>query len=196
MSYAHLVHVNGEIADVDYEQVIESKDGFQLTYGWLRETHDGENVAEIRDGCWYVLAENPPRPYSDISFSDESPKLVAAGARAVNVYVWKANADTGYLDKVRTKIVREVFDELREILGEYPDGGDEYFSCVFPAFGAEWPDGDIVCFSVNGTSEGDYCHVEIHQNGHRELIFLGKTFQGRDASWAFARRLADLLEIQ
>lgn len=117
----------------------------------------------------------------------------------VEVYVWKKNEETGYLDKVRTKTVWEVYEELRAILGQYPDGGEEYF-CV-PASAAvsdaaEWPDGDIVCFSVNGSSEGDYVHVEVHTAGRRYLIFLGKTFMGRDASWAFARRLADLLEVQ
>ena len=115
----------------------------------------------------------------------------------VEVYVWDRKVRPGYLTKVRTKTVGEVYDELRAILGDYPDGGEEYFSVsVSTRPDREWPDGDIVCFSVNGSSEGDYVHCQIHYNGHHELIFLGKTFMGRDASWAFARRLADLLEIQ
>ena len=118
------------------------------------------------------------------------------GPQRVEVYLWKRTGD-GYLGKVRAKTVSEVYDELRVHLGEYPDGGEEYFSVsVSTRSDREWPDGDIVCFSVNGSSEGDYVHCQVHYNGHHELIFLGKTFMGRDASWAFARRLADLLEIQ
>jgi len=74
MQYAHLVHVNGEIGDVDYETVLESRDGFQLTYRWLRETDMGEDVAEIRDDCWYVKGD--ARPYSDICFCANPPELV------------------------------------------------------------------------------------------------------------------------
>jgi hypothetical protein len=112
----------------------------------------------------------------------------------VEVYVWKGS-DDGYLHKTRTKTVSEVYDELRAILGEYPDGGEEYFQVTQDA-PAEWPAGDIVCFSVNGSSEGDYTHVEVHNGRKRTLVMLGKTFAGRDSSWSFARRLADLLEIQ
>lgn len=115
----------------------------------------------------------------------------------VEVYEWKQDTETGYSKKVKTKTVREVYDELRVILGEFPDGGDEYFMITTAVEGdLEWPSGDIVCFSVNGTSEGDYTHVEVHHGDRRQLVFLGKTFQGRDASWSFARRLADLLEMQ
>jgi hypothetical protein len=62
----------------------------------------------------------------------------------------------------------------------------------------EWPEGRIVCYSVNGTSEGDYSHVDVHGYGTGEYtpIYTGKTFMGRDASWTFARLLADILEIQ
>lgn len=101
----------------------------------------------------------------------------------------------GYLQLVRDRTVGEVLDDLRTALGEYPDGGEEYFSAS--ALGADrpWPNGRIVVFSVNGSSEGDYTHLEVHlPDGSRDLIALAKTFMGRDASWAFARRLADLLE--
>lgn len=114
----------------------------------------------------------------------------------IQVYEWEPR-DDGTLRKVRTKTVWEVYVELREALGAFPDGGEEYFQAVFPIdHRKEWPEGNIVCFSVNGSSEGDYTHVEVHRGHERTLIFLGKTFMGRDASWAFARRLADLLEIQ
>jgi hypothetical protein len=63
-----------------------------------------------------------------------------------------------------------------------------------PCSEAPMPDGTLVVFSVRGSSEGDYTHVEVLKgDGTRELILLAKTFQGRDASWTFARHVADLL---
>jgi hypothetical protein len=56
---------------------------------------------------------------------------------------------------------------------------------------AQWPEGQVAVFSVRGGSEGDYTHVEVHG----QLLLLAKTFQGRDASWKFARNVADLLGI-
>src|SRR5688572_26269460 len=75
MRYAHFTHIDGEAGICDYESVCESRDSFQLTYRWLRETHNGENVGELRDdGCWYVA--NDTRPYSDVCFTDEYPASV------------------------------------------------------------------------------------------------------------------------
>ena len=58
-------------------------------------------------------------------------------------------------------------------------------------------EGRIVVVSVNGSSEGDYVHVEAHvREGDQvvsHLMFLGKSLMGRDAAWAAARRIADLL---
>jgi len=118
--------------------------------------------------------------------------------QTVEVHVWQPRPDgSGYLDLVRTKTVREVFEEVVAIVGDLGDGHNEYFS-IFARHGDNllWPKGDITCFSVNGSSEGDYVHVEVHDGDRRELVLLAKTFDGRDASWAFARRLADLLEVQ
>lgn len=99
----------------------------------------------------------------------------------------------GYQLHVRDRTIGEVYDDLRAVLGEYPAGGEEYFTTI-PAAARSWPHGRIVVFSVTGSSEGDYTHVEVHGDDGRDLIFLGKTFDGRDASWDFARRLADLLD--
>lgn len=65
-----------------------------------------------------------------------------------------------------------------------------------PLADAPWPDGRLTVFSVRGSSEGDYTHVEVRDgDGRSELILLAKTFQGRDASWTFARHVADLLGV-
>lgn len=80
MRWAHLIHVNGELGDVDYERFLESKEGFQLTYRFLRDTATGDHVAEFRDGFWYLGNDHPGYshlPYSDIMFQDEEPMPVA-----------------------------------------------------------------------------------------------------------------------
>jgi hypothetical protein len=61
---------------------------------------------------------------------------------------------------------------------------------------APWPKGRLAVWSARGGSEGDYTHVDvISEDGRTETILMAKTFQGRDAAWKFARRLADLLGV-
>lgn len=117
----------------------------------------------------------------------------------VQTQVWTPNPERpGYLRLERTRTVREVYDDLRAIVGEYPYGGEEYFSVSPITAGLlPWPEGRIVVFAVNGSSEGDYVHVEVQDvayAGKRTQLMLAKTLDSRDAAWAFARRLADLLE--
>lgn len=114
----------------------------------------------------------------------------------IDVTVWKdERSPEGYMVQERRKTVREVYDELVGIVGREGPGHNEYLSMSIHRDGdAEWPDGRIVCFSVDGSSEGDYVHVEVHNGDVRELMFLAKTFDGRDASWAFARQCADMFE--
>ena len=51
--------------------------------------------------------------------------------------------------------------------------------------------------SVTGSSEGDYFHAGVvGRDGAYQTLLIGKTFAGRDAAWAFARRLADLLGVR
>lgn len=99
----------------------------------------------------------------------------------------------------RRKTVREVGDELKQALGVDQwgycshAGVEEYLS--LGDGDREWPDGRIIVYAVNGTSEGDYVHVEVQptDGGDRVGMILGKTFQGRDAAWAAAREVADRL---
>ena len=130
---------------------------------------------------------------------------MSAEATTIDTCEWESyipeHANEGgytYLRVARRKTVAEVHNELEQRLGRdqwgyvnYP-GVDEYLSVMDGDI--EWPEGRIVVFAVTGTSEGDYVHVEVHQpNGTRHLLILGKTFHGRDAAWAAARRIADLL---
>jgi hypothetical protein len=118
---------------------------------------------------------------------------------------------------VRRKTVAEVYEALRDALGndehgyvnlpgvdEYLSLGPEYKYRPNPRADGlelpgdiEWPDGRIAVLSVNGSSEGDYVHVEVYAREGEQvvshLVFLGKSVRGRDAAWAAARRIADLL---
>lgn len=114
----------------------------------------------------------------------------------IETQIYRPDPDRpGYLQLVRDRTVGEVYDDLRAAVGEYPDGGEEYLTAMVPR-PAPWPRGRLAVFSVNGSSEGDYVHVEVHPEGtaERTCVLLAKTFEGRDASWAFARVVADLLE--
>lgn len=122
----------------------------------------------------------------------------------VETQVWEPDTERpGYLRLVRPKTVREVYEELLAIVGTRSDygnsvdvqGAEEYFS-VSIAAGEDgpWPDGRVVVFAVTGGSEGHYTHVEVLdcERQHHCLI-LGKTFQGFDAAWDLAKRLARIL---
>lgn len=103
----------------------------------------------------------------------------------------------GYVKVSGRKTIKDVFEELEKRLkaqGFYPD---EYFSNnndsekegekPFPEF--RW----ISCFAVTGDSEGHYIHVEIIycdeklNIGRRDLMFLGKSFQGMDYAFEIAK---------
>lgn len=115
----------------------------------------------------------------------------------VETQIWIPEADTGYSRLDSTKTVNEVFAEIRAIVGENPAGCDEYFNVSMAGRGdAPWPDGRIIVFPVTGGSEGHYVHVEVQDvTGESQLLLLGKTFDGWDAAWAFAKRLARILGV-
>lgn len=146
----------------------------------------------------------------------------------IDTRIWESYKPYGqpytYLRVARRKTVSEVYEALKAALGQDEHGHvnlpgvDEYLSlgsgymirpnCQTGATelstigDIEWPEGRIVVFSVNGSSEGDYVHVEVHaREGGRvisHLVFLGKSLMGRDAAWGGraqdrrpARRLAN-----
>ena len=79
--YAHFVHVNGELGDVDDEVILGPfPSGVQLTYCWLREN---ENIATVKgDGLWYTTRRPygthvvERGPFTDVSFPTERPESV------------------------------------------------------------------------------------------------------------------------
>ena len=124
---------------------------------------------------------------------------MTADATTIETQVWEPDTERpGYLRLVRVKTVDQVYAEIRAALGEdFPPGCTEGLG-VFPTVerGTPWPEGRIAVFVVTGGSEGHYTHVEVRTlDGESHLLLLGKTFDGFDAAWGFAKRLARLLEV-
>lgn len=120
----------------------------------------------------------------------------------IDTEVWEPDADRpGFLRRVRTKTIAEVFDELRAALplDEYGcmDGCNEYLSVPLTTASTQpWPEGRIAVFPVTGGNEGHYTHVEvIHHTHGSTLVILGKTFDGWDNAWDFAKRVARVLGV-
>lgn len=140
----------------------------------------------------------------------------------VETYIMEPVPDKpGYSRLARQKTVREVYEELRAILGHYPDGAEEYFSIgMYHTLDREtrgkhlsdderyevykrihggdtpWPEGRIHISVVTGGSEGHYTHVDVHTpDGEIADVFLCKTFMGWDAAWSFAKRLGEILQV-
>lgn len=113
--------------------------------------------------------------------------------------IWEQDPEkpAGYQRLARTKTIGEVYQEIRDVVGEFPEGCNEYFS-VSPMLPADtlWPEGRITVYPVTGDSEGHYIHVDVNgSRGEHQMIFLGKTFDGWDAAWSFAKKLAELLDV-
>jgi hypothetical protein len=115
---------------------------------------------------------------------------------AIATQVWVPDR-SGSLRLVRTKSAAEVLDEIVAFVGKFPPGAEEGLGLA-PSFWLEakhlWPAGRILVGTAIGTSQGDYVHVDVVTEDGLEEVILGKTFQGRDAASALARRLAGLLE--
>jgi hypothetical protein len=112
--------------------------------------------------------------------------------KPIEIAVYEPDEKPGYLRYVGNRTIQQIFDELEERLKAENCYPDEYFDISFtnkersaeqefPLY--RW----IACFPVPGSNEGHYIHVEvISPEGEREIIFLGKTFQG----FEFAAKVA------
>jgi hypothetical protein len=113
----------------------------------------------------------------------------------IDTQVWEKRPD-GYLYPIRVKTVHEVLAEIRAAVGPDPAGAEEYLMASnWVPNEQPWPTGRIAVFVVTGDSEGHYLHVEVLSDPGHQLVLLGKTFHGKDAAWALARRIADLLDV-
>lgn len=109
---------------------------------------------------------------------------------------------------VEGRSIKEIGRELIAALHAYENLIDEYFtiasnSPTHPMPGhrlnilSNWPDDVhwIACYAVRGSSEGHYIHVDlIRTDESRDLVFLGKTFQGMQHAQLIAARCAELLD--
>jgi hypothetical protein len=128
-------------------------------------------------------------------------------AEPIPTELWGQNPERpeGYLRHLGQRSIRDVFDDLTAALGFHEGeqdgvpGCDEYWSPQL-ARGTEldWPKGRIIVYAVTGGSEGHYTHVDVcdDEDGRGlSTVILGKTFDGFDAAWAFAGRVAKLLGV-
>ena len=102
----------------------------------------------------------------------------------------------GTLRFVRTRTLGEVYDGLVSLVDDLGEGHNEYLS-LMPGLDRDepWPVGQMLISPVNGSSEGDYTRIAVvTESGDYRLLILAKTFDGRDASWRFARLCADIFE--
>lgn len=127
----------------------------------------------------------------------------------VDTEVWEPDTDRpGFLRRVRTKTVDEVWVELAAALGYTSDegcyGAEEYMNvCTSVPAKQPWPEGRIVVYPVTGGNEGHYIHVAVIHPGHPrqvprlevDTLILAKTFAGWDAAWDFAKRAARILGV-
>lgn len=77
--FVHLFKVDGERGEAEYEEVVGPFEYLQLTYGELRETDNGNAVAEFHGGYWWVsdqYRDCPRRPYSDIVMVEKVSSVV------------------------------------------------------------------------------------------------------------------------
>lgn len=73
--WVQLVHVNGEIGDVDDELILGPyRENVQLTYSLLRATYEDETVAGLHGDEWYT--RDGRGPFSDVTFSEDRPESV------------------------------------------------------------------------------------------------------------------------
>jgi hypothetical protein len=123
--------------------------------------------------------------------------LARRGFASIDTQLWEPDPEKpGVLRLVRDRTIREVFDDLRVALGEDPQAARSTSWCVrtLPVT-PPWPKGHIAVWATRGANEGDYVHVDVLHDSRVQSVLLAKTFHGRDAAWAFARNVADLLGI-
>lgn len=146
-----------------------------------------------------------PRDVTHVCWLDGS-RSESVVQTTIETEVWVPRDGSPYLERVRSRTVDEVHAMILAVVGEpassYPgliriEGVDEGFS-VMPYLPSrhDWPAGWTIVYPVTGSSEGDYIHVGVvGRDGGYQTLLIAKTFAGRDAVWAFARRLADLLAV-
>lgn len=121
--------------------------------------------------------------------------------KTVEIMVNEPSKDKqGYLDHVRNLTYDETLEAIKAAFGtkEEWDGAFDYFLAETRAeeqINQPVPDFNrVYVYSVTGSSEGDYIHIEMWlTKGGRLPLFTGKTFGGRDKAWEYARKLADIL---
>jgi len=116
--------------------------------------------------------------------------------------------DDGYCVAEKAKTIRDVRDycvkELKkhtfvDVDGDTREVAEEGLSDMSHYMEPEmklWPLNErIAVFYVTGGSEGHYVHVEALVNGKNLMLFLSKTFQGREGALRIVDALSKILEV-
>ena len=104
------------------------------------------------------------------------------------------------------KPLESVYAYVVKKLREHTPGEDNWYGIIEEYFDIAdryahprrcWPTNCnwISVFAVTGGSEGHYIHVEAITDDKRELLFLGKTFQGLDHALECVKVLSHRLEV-
>ena len=107
----------------------------------------------------------------------------------IEIGVYMAVEGKKYMHYSHNRSIGEIFQELKKRLEKDRFLPEEYFNIApWQSAEKEFPQWRwIACYAVTGCSEGHYIHVDvIASGGERNLLFLGKTFQGK----SFATKVA------
>lgn len=104
------------------------------------------------------------------------------GISYIETEVWtEHNIKPGYLQKVRNKTIKEVYEEVKQFLIEQNIYDDlDYFLISVYRENEEFPEWRwMACYAVTGDSEGHYVHVDVLPfDGPPVHVFTAKTFLG------------------
>ena len=111
--------------------------------------------------------------------------------KTIELEEWEPTGD-GMLRYVQGQLISEIAKELAPHINHLVD---EYFSTDHEMKGKRWPKNVrwVACYAVTGGSEGHYIHIDAIFDGQRQMIFLGKTFQGMQHAQKIANLCANLL---
>jgi len=120
---------------------------------------------------------------------------------SIEVYEPKKD-DPRYVEIVRRKTCRELWEEVKEILHYYVPEWESYFDYIGGAHSSRLgPDMEtpenwaVACFVVKGASEGYYLHCDLIIDGRVTSLFLGKTLcDNPQTAWDTAQAISLMLE--
>ena len=119
----------------------------------------------------------------------------------VETDIYGPSEKEGYVKVVGTKSLRDVLNEITQMLPLYGTSVDDmdYFDLCTRRIGdMPFPQTyfRLICFAVTGGSEGHYIHVGVVQKDEKyQDLFLGKTFLGYGKACEIAQIIGLILMV-